>query len=48
MSNNVNTNKVNSIVDNELEFNSSNGLDNNPINDTLPIATIRLRDIKSL
>ena len=44
---NINTNKVNEIVDNELIFDSSNSLSHNPVQDPLPIVTIILRFSKN-
>ena len=39
---NINTNKVNEIVDNELIFDSSNSPSHNPVQDPLPMVTIIL------
>ena len=43
MSNNINYNKVNDAMDNELKFDSIKFLANNPANDTLTIVTVRIR-----
>ena len=43
MCTNVKTNQVNGIIDNELKFDSRNILDNNPVQNPLPILTINLR-----
>ena len=40
---NTNYNKLNDVIENELKFDSSNSLANNPIKYPLPIVTIRLR-----
>ena len=47
MSTNINTNKVNEIVDNELIFDISNSLSHNPVQDPLPMVTIILRFSKN-
>ena len=47
MSNNIKNNQVNSVIDNEMNFDSSNSIDNNPIKDTLTIVNIGLRGGKN-
>ena len=43
VSTNINTNKVNDIIENELEFDSSNSLANNNVKYPLPIASKMLK-----
>ena len=45
---NINTNQENDNIDNELEFDSSNILANNYVQDNLPIVNIILIGSKSL
>ena len=44
---NINNNQVNDGIDDELKFDSSNNLVNNPVQDPLPILTISLRGNKN-
>ena len=46
MSTNIKSNQLNNIIEDELKFDSSNSLDNNPVNNLLPIVTISLIDGK--
>ena len=43
---NIKHNPVNDVIDNELKFDRSNSLANNPVKDTLHIVTIMLRGRK--
>ena len=47
VSTNIKTYQVKDVIDNELKFDSSNGLDNNPLMYPLPVVTISLRVGKS-
>ena len=46
MINNIKSNKVNVVIDNELTFDSRNSLGNSPVKDSLPIVTMSLIDGK--
>ena len=46
MSTNINYNQVNGVIENELKFDSSNSLANNPVKYPLPIVNLILRDGK--
>ena len=39
---NIQYNQLNDVIENELKFDSSNSLSNNPVNDTLSIVTLSL------
>ena len=43
----INYHKVNDAINNELTFDISNSIDNNPINYNLPIMTVSLRGGKN-
>ena len=43
MSNNIKTNQVDDVVDNELKFDSSNSLATNNVQNNLPMVNLRLR-----
>ena len=42
MSTNIKSNQVNEVIGNELKFDISNSLANNPVKNPLPIVTVRL------